>query len=606
MPSTLIDARGLVRRHGARAVLDSVDLRVHSESRIGLIGANGSGKSTLLRILAGVEPSDAGHVVRRGSVAWLPQMAGGGEAAAPDAAAPRQVRETLGGETRERAGGEAAGGESREAAGGEAAGGESSGGELTARETIFERIGVAAASRELDRLSERLAAGALDAVEPHAAALDRWLALGGADAEARLRAAAGEVGLDPALLDRPMGTLSGGQAARAGLAALRTDRHDVVLLDEPTNHLDADGLERLAALLAERSGGVILVSHDRALLAETVNEVVELDARTGKAASYAGGFEAYERERDGARRRALAEYERAMAERAQLRAAAEEARRRAAESARRVRRRPNDGDKFAREWVTARADGVARRARVVAGRAERHDLPERPWMPRPLGLELSAGDRRGGHVVSLEGAVLRRGEWRLGPIDLTLAHGDRVLLAGPNGSGKSTLLAALAGRAESEAGARGRAGIARPAISAVPLVLEAGTRRAAPRAVIAELGQARDALLEDAPLAGVVRALAGIDETAARTALASFGLEAEIAVRPAATLSPGERTRAELALLAQRNATGLLLDEPTNHLDMESLEVLEAALANWPGALVVATHDRRLRQALRLERVVEL
>jgi ATPase subunit of ABC transporter with duplicated ATPase domains len=273
-----------------------------------------------------------------------------------------------------------------------------------------------------------------------------------------------------------------------------------------------------------------------------------------------------------------------VAVKARLRAAEQEARRRAGESARQVRRRPNDGDKFAREWVTARADGVARRARVVAARAERHKVPDRPWTPRPLALSLSADERRGAHVVALERAVLRRGAWRLGPVDLAVAHDDRVLLAGPNGSGKSTLLAALAGR----------------------VALDAGTRRVAARAVIAELGQARDALLEEAPLAGVVRSLAGLGETEARTALASFGLEADVAMRPAATLSPGERTRAELAVIARRRATCLLLDEPTNHLDMESLEVLEQALADWPGALVVATHDRRLRQALRLDRVVEL
>ena len=552
MPSTLKDARGLVRRHGARVVLDSVDLRVHSGSRIGLIGPNGSGKSTSLRVLAGVGAHDGGRVVRCGSVGWLPQLA--------DVGGEEMVREGAGG---------GRGSDARR---------------LTVRETVLERIGVAPASRELDRLAGLLADGALDAVEPHAAALEGWLALGGADAEARVGAAASEMGLDPALLDRPMDTLSGGQAARAGLAALRTARHDVVLLDEPTNHLDADGLGRLATMLTERAGGVVVVSHDRALLAETVNEVVELDGRTGKATSYAGGWEAYERERAGARRRAIAEYEHAVAVRARLRAAAQEARRRAAGSARQVRRRPNDGDKFAREWVTARADGVARRARVVAARAERHEVPERPWTPRPLGLQLSAGERRGAHVVALERAVVRRGAWRLGPLDLALAHGDRVLLAGLNGSGKSTLLAALAGR----------------------VALEAGTRRASASAVIAELGQARDALLEDAPLVDVVRSLTGLHETAARTALAAFGLEAEVAVRPAATLSPGERTRAELAVLARRRATGLLLDEPTNHLDMESLEVLEEALSNWPGALVVATHDRRLREALRLDRVVEL
>lgn len=129
------------------------------------------------------------------------------------------------------------------------------------------------------------------------------------------------------LLHRPLRSLSGGQAARAGLAALRTARFDAVLLDEPTNHLDADGLARLAALLRERDGGVVIVSHDRALLSEAVDELVELDPRTGRATAYAGGWEAYERERDGARRRAQDEHDRALRRRAQLVKAERETRR---------------------------------------------------------------------------------------------------------------------------------------------------------------------------------------------------------------------------------------------------------------------------------------
>ena len=274
----------------------------------------------------------------------------------------------------------------------------------------------------LERHATRLADGRLEAIEPHAAALDRWLTLGGADFDARLAAATAELGLGGQLLDRPPRALSGGQLARAGLAGLAVTRFDVVLLDEPTSHLDDDGLTHLASLVRSRPGGTVLVSHDRAFLAEVVDEIVELDPHTGTAEQFGGGWEAFERERATARARARA--------------------------------RVHDNDKHLREWVTMRADEMASRARKMGGRARRVEVPERPWENPALRLRLRPDERRRPWVLTLEGTVARRGAWSLGPIDLSVADGERVLVSGRNGCGKSTLLAMLAGELAPSSGRR--------------------------------------------------------------------------------------------------------------------------------------------------------
>ncbi len=536
MSSTLLDANQITRRYAARTVLDGVDLRVEVGARVGLIGSNGAGKSTLLRVLAGMEAPDRGTVRRFGTVGYLPQIADAGE------------------------------------------------GQLTVRQSILERIGVSAAGRDLDRWASALEAGELGAIEAHATALERWLALGGSDIDARLAATLADMRLGGEFLERRLHTLSGGQASRAGLAALAVARFDVALLDEPTSHLDDDGLEALRALIDAHSGGIVLVSHDRALLTDAVDEIVQLDPHTAQARHFRGGWASFERERETARARARTEHEQAVARRAQLITAEREMRRRATASANRARARVHDNDKHSREWVRMRAEEMAGRARKVGGRAQREEIPDRPWETPGLRLRLTADERRRPWIVALDRFITRRGGWTLGPVDLAVAHGERILISGPNGSGKSTLLAALAGEIR-------------------PLH---GSRKAAPGAVIAQLHQTYAARTDAVTVANHVRALTGLDEQSARTALAWFGLPADVAERGVTTLSPGERIRAGLTVIAHQRATCLLLDEPTNHLDIESLEVLEAALRDWPGALVVVTHDQRLRRELGLERELAL
>ncbi|HVW90563.1 MAG TPA: ATP-binding cassette domain-containing protein, partial [Gaiellaceae bacterium] len=204
---------------------------------------------------------------------------------------------------------------------------------------------------------------------------------------------------------------------------------------------------------------------------------------------------------------------------------------------------------------------------------ERLEEVEKPWSPWQLELRFADAPQAGA-IVELRGAVVKRGGFRLGPVDVELHFGDRVAVAGGNGAGKTTLIRALTG----------------------DLPLAAGTRTAGRSTVFGELNQARD-LFADVLLDDFV-ALSGLERTEARTLLAKFALGADDVERPATSLSPGERTRAALALLAARGVNCLILDEPTNHLDLEAIEELERALAGYEGCLVVVSHDRRFLERL--------
>jgi ATPase subunit of ABC transporter with duplicated ATPase domains len=216
----------------------------------------------------------------------------------------------------------------------------------------------------------------------------------------------------------------------------------------------------------------------------------------------------------------------------------------------------------------------------VERRLDTLERVDKPWEPWDLRLALSPSSRGGDVVARLEAAVVERGSFRLGPVDLLLGAGERVAVTGPNGSGKSTLLRALLGE----------------------LPLTGGERRLGPGTVAGALEQARDAFGSDSLVEGFsVRARLTPEE--ARTLLAKFGLGADDVVRPAVSLSPGERTRAGIALAAARGVNLLVLDEPTNHLDLPAIEELERALESYDGTLVVVSHDRRFLEAVAPSRV---
>jgi ATPase subunit of ABC transporter with duplicated ATPase domains len=536
MGATLV-AKGLSVSYGDQLLFSDLDLVVAPGDVIGLVGPNGAGKSTLLHTLAGLRPADGGTVAARpaaATIGYLPQ-----EPAARDG-------ETVG-------------------------------------EYLARRTGVAAAQRRLDQATEGLAGGDPAAGDAYPAALDRWLGLGGADLAERAERVAGSLGLTVGL-DQPMAALSGGQAARAGLASLLLSRYDLFLLDEPTNNLDLDGLGRLEEFVAGMRAGAVVVSHDREFLARTVTAVVELDLAQHAVRHYGGGYAGYLDERELVRRHARADYEEYARVRSALEARARTQRAWAEKGVRNARRKATDHDKNVRALRAESSEKQAAKARQTDRMIERLEQVEEPRKEWELRMEIAAAPRSGAVVAAARGAVVRRGGFTLGPVDLEIGWAERVAITGANGAGKSTLLAALLGR----------------------LPLDGGRAGLGPGVVVGEVDQARGLFLGGEPLLDAFTVAAGLLPADARTLLAKFGLRAAHVLRTGASLSPGERTRAALALLQARGVNLLVLDEPTNHLDLPAIEQLEAALESYPGTLLLVTHDRRMLAGVRLDRHLEV
>ena len=537
MSATLV-ARGLAAAHGDRSLFADLDLVVAPGDVIGLVGANGAGKSTLLRVLAGIAASDGGAVTvspPEATIGYLPQE--------PD----RRPRETV-------------------------------------RQFLARRTGVTAADDAMQAAAHALADRAAGADDDYARALDRWLALGGPDLDERADAVAAGLGLRVDL-DHEMTALSGGQAARAGLASLLLSRYDVFLLDEPTNDLDLEGLARLESFVGGLRAGTVLVSHDREFLTRTVTHVVELDLAQQEVRSYGGGYASYLTEREVARRHAREEYGEYAGTRSSLEERARSQRAWMEKGVKNARRKAPDSDKIGRKFRAEATEKQAAKAHQTERLIERLDTVEEPRKEWDLRMEIAVAPRAGAIVASLRGAVVRRGSFTLGPVSLQIDWADRVAITGMNGSGKTTLLGALLGR----------------------IPLDEGHASLGASVVVGEVDQARGLFLGDEPLIEAFGAAVPEMMTAeVRTLLAKFGLRAAHVMRPAATLSPGERTRAALALLQARGVNLLVLDEPTNHLDLPAIEQMESALESYPGTLLLVTHDRRMLEAVTTNRRIDV
>jgi ATPase subunit of ABC transporter with duplicated ATPase domains len=521
---------------GPRVVLDGIDLSIDAGSRIGVLGRNGAGKSTLLRVLAGLEPPTSGAVERAPAALTVGYLT--------------QEVDPLAGET-------------------------------TAA-YLRRRTGLAVAEAALDSALAALEHSSGPAeLEAYDSALAELLALGGDDHDVRVPKVLADLGLPAGVQERPVAQLSGGQQVKVNLAAVLLSRFDVLLLDEPTNNLDFDGLERLGRFLDGADAGVVLVSHDRALLADHTTRIAEIDFQSHHLDEFGGGFTAYMEERRLRREQAYARFESAQEEKTRLEASA---RQRKEWSVSRRGQKKSDNDKALAARQKERSESAAAGAKALEGRVARLAGIEKPWEGWELRMSLRTASRSGEVVATLGGAVVERGAFRLGPVDLEIRWQDRVALTGPNGAGKSTLVDLLTGR----------------------LPAGGGVARLGSGVVVGILRQDRASVGDDpipgASLLEAVMAATGQKAQEARSLLAKFDLGAEPAARIEAALSPGERSRAALAVLMARGTNFLVLDEPTNHLDLEAIESLERALDDFDGTLLVVSHDRRLLESLHLTR----
>ncbi|MBS1251179.1 MAG: putative ABC transporter ATP-binding protein YheS [Anaerolineales bacterium] len=428
--------------------------------------------------------------------------------------------------------------------------------------------GLEPARRALRRLTaqmENASEGRLPAlIEAYGDALSRFEALDGYAVEHEVEVVLAGLGLDGVAPDEPAERLSGGEKTRVALARVLIQRPTTLLLDEPTNHLDIEALEWLEDFLAEYHGAALIVSHDRTFLDRTVDRILELDATTHTATEYAGNYSDYEAAKEWEIEQQWGAWRDQQAEMRRIEADI----RRTKQQAQRTEQATTD-DHLRRlaKKVAKKAKARERRLRRMLDAEDRVEQPEQPWQ-----LKFEFGDMpRGGQIVlRLEGVGHRFNDWLFRDADLTLQHGERVALLGRNGTGKTTLLRIIAGQLAPAEGA-----------------VEVGAN-----VRLGYMSQEQRGLDPDGTPLSVVRRMAPMTETEARSFLHFFLFAGDDVFVPVHKLSYGERARLILAKLIVAGANCLLLDEPINYLDIPSRERFEAALDAFPGTVLAVVHDR--------------